>query len=189
MSNPRFKEIEFKYATELPFLEFQTFAESLAPVRYVEASGYDYYFTPENAERFIRYRAGDRQELTTKEKTHNDNNYVRTEHNLLLAHGQPLSKIAAFVGSLGFPRLNFKIFKSCFIYYYEKFDLVYYFVLDENMKELNRFIEIEMLEDYNWDSVEQAKSALVRLEKRCSVLGIGPQLRDAKSLFERYRKA
>lgn len=185
----KFKEVEFKY--KLPGLklsQFKALADSMKPRRYIETAGYDYYFTNQAATDFIRYRAGDRQELTTKRKTEEKNNYVRDEFNLLIAHGQPLHVTAGFCRSLGFPRLNFSIYKACFIYYYEKFDLVYYVVYDEDLQEKDRFVEIEMLEDYPWASEDEAWKALLELEKSCESLGINATIRQSKSLFEMYRK-
>jgi adenylate cyclase class IV len=185
-----FKEIETKYEVpNLKLTEFNALCQSLTPVKYIEAAGYDYYFTsPSDPSDFMRYRAGDRQELTRKRKTKLANNYVRDEWNLLLAHGQPLSKIAGFCSSLGFPKLNFCIFKACFIYYFEKFDLVYYVVYDEDMKEVNRFLEIEMLEDYPWQSEEQAWQELENVETSLTSLGINSKNRVSESLFEMFRK-
>lgn len=184
-----FKEIEVKYSVpHLKLTDFTAACQAMNPVKYVEAAGYDYYYTDKaGSDDFIRYRAGDRQELTRKRKTKAANNYVRDEYNLLIGHGQPLSKIAGFCSSLGFPRLNFCIFKACFIYYFEKFDLVYYVVYDADMKEVNRFLEIEMLEDHPWSTEAEAWQELERVETSLCALGIGPESRISHSLFEMFR--
>lgn len=182
------KEIEYKYRVpDLRLTAFHEAGKALCPTSYIEASGTDYYFTNEHGS-FVRYRAGDRQEFTTKYKTTSRNNYVRDEFNLLIGKGQPLERIASFLTSVGYSRLNFQIFKSCFIYYYEKFDLVYYVVYDPDMKELDRFLEIEMLEDYPWKSEREAREYLAKVERGLNGLGAQPVNRESKSLFERYRK-
>ncbi len=185
-----FTEIEYKY--QVPDLKLTTFhetARALKHTSYVEASGYDYYFTcPEDADDFVRYRAGDRQELTTKKKTNIANNYVRDEYNLMIGKGQTLERIAGFLDSIGYPRMNFCIFKACFIYYYDTYDLVFYIVYDQDMREMNRFLEIEMLEEYPWPNEESARLALNTIEATLEHLGAAPGRRESKSLFERYRK-
>ncbi len=186
----KFKEVEFKYAIpKLKYSDFKTFAESLGPSRYIEAAGYDYYYTDDAGMNFIRYRAGDRQELTTKRKTKTRNNYVRDEYNLLIGKGQTLETVAGFCRSLGYPRLNFCIFKACFIYFYDTFDIVYYVVYDEDMKETDRFLEIEMAEDHAWASEQQCWDKLKEVEQSLAPLGIKPEHRESKSLFEMYRAA
>lgn len=183
------KEVEYKYRVPtLKLTDFHQGARDLLPVRYVEAAGYDYYFTDPKGKDFVRYRAGDRQELTTKRKTVTTDNYVRDEFNLLIGHGQTIERISGFLDSLGYPRMNFCIFKACFIYYYETFDLVFYVVYDQDMKEMDRFLEIEMLEDYPWKDEAEARDALNKIESTLSHLGAEKAKRESKSLFERYRK-
>lgn len=185
----RHTEVEFKYrVSELKLSDFTKAAQALNPTSYVEASGSDYYFTDSKGVDFVRYRAGDRQEFTTKKKTEAGNNYVRDEFNLLIGKGQTLDRISSFLNSVGYPRLNFSIFKTCFIYYYEKFDLVYYVVYDVDMREMDRFLEIEMLEDYPWKSEAEARTHLAMVESWLAPLGAVPANRESKSLFERYRK-
>lgn len=182
-------EVETKYRVKnLKLTDFVELATSWKPTRYVETAGYDYYFVNEDLSAFCRFRAGDRFELTTKKKTVNANNFIREEYNLLIAHGEPLEKVAGFCKSIGYPDLNFKIYKSCFIYFYETFDLVYYIVFDENMKETDRFVEIEMLEDYPWDNSEQAWNELVKIEAKLETVGISKKNRLNKSLFEMYKR-
>ncbi len=184
-----FKEVEYKYRVpDLRLTDFHTAAKAMSPTSYVEAAGSDYYFTDEKGQDFIRYRAGDRQELTTKRKTATTNNYVRDEFNLLIGKGQTIERIAGFLGSLGYPRLNFQIIKQCFIYYYETFDLVFYVVYDQDMNEMDRFLEIEMLEDHPWKSEDQAREELNQIEAKLGFLGAKKSKRESRSLFERYRK-
>lgn len=186
----KFKEIETKYfADNINLKDFKKFAKSLNPIKYIEASGFDYYFTKNNA--FTRYRAGELHELTKKEQTTSKNNYIRTEINMRIVpettEEKTLEKVTEFVAQDGY-KFNFSIFKSCFIYYYTSFDLVYYIVFDSNMKEQGRFLEIEMLEDYPWESVEQVWSELLKIESQLAPLGIKPKNRITKSLYQMFKK-
>ncbi len=187
MSKVNFMEVETKYRVpglKLPL--FRGMAESLKPKRYIEAAGYDYYYVKDGDE-FIRYRAGDLHQLTIKKKTLEANNYVRHEVNLGLKPQDRRHTVDAFCAALGY-KYNFAIFKSCFIYYFEEFDVVYYTVYDENMDEVERFLEIEMLEDYPWPSQEAAWARLLEIEHQLKPLGITPQSRVKRSLFEMFRK-
>lgn len=183
----QFKEVETKYrVSALKLQAFTDLATSLSPVKFIEAAGYDYYYVKDTTD-FIRYRAGSLHELTVKKKLADKNNFIRTEINMGVKE-QSLEIIEAFCASLGY-KFNFSIFKTCFIYYYEHFDLVYYVVYDNNMKELDRFVEIEMLETYEWESPEAAWAKLLEIEQLMKPLGITPQSRIKKSLFEMLQKA
>jgi hypothetical protein len=56
------------------------------------------------------------------------------------------------------------------------------------MNELKRFIEIEAKEDYKWASEEEAWNEVVKYEKMFEPLGITPQNRVKRSLFELFKK-
>jgi hypothetical protein len=186
----KFTEVETKYhADNMHLKDFKKFAKSLNPIKYIEASGFDYYFTKNKS--FTRYRAGDLHELTKKRQTDKANNYIRTEINMRIVpedtEEKTLEKVTAFVAEDGY-KFNFSIFKSCFIYFYPSFDLVYYIIFDSNMKEQGRFFEIEMLEDYPWESLEQVWEDLLKIEKQLAPLGIKPSNRINKSLFQMFKK-
>lgn len=183
----KFTEMETKYrVTDLKLTDFTRLAESLGPKSYIEASGYDYYYVNTETD-FIRYRAGTLHELTIKKKLNDKNNFVRTEVNLGVKP-KSVTHISAFCNGLGYT-LNFSIFKACFIYYYENYDIVYYVIYDENMRESDRFLEIEMEEGYPWASEKQAWDELLKVEQALKPLGISPQARIKKSLFEMYRQS
>lgn len=191
MSDAKFLEIELKYnAKNISLEDFCEFARSLKPpVKYKEAAGYDYFYDdPKDEDGFYRLRIGhDVRQITYKHKTKETNNYIRDEHNLNLVKGMTFDAMVAYVSSLGY-KFNNKIFKNCFIFEFETYTLVYYVCSDSNISELGRFIEIEMKEDYPWASQADAWNELVALERICKPLGVSPQSRVKRSLFELYKK-
>lgn len=185
------KEVEFKYnANNIALTAFNDFCQTLkgAP-KYLEAAGFDYFFdSGEDEDGFYRIRIGhDIRQLTYKHKTKDTNNYVRDEHNLNFADSMSKQYIEGYVKSLGY-EFNTKIFKNCFIYAFDTYTLVYYVCYDADMKELGRFVEIEMSEDYAWPTEQDAWNELIAMERICRPLGVTPQARVKRSLFELYRE-
>ena len=125
-------------------------------------------------------------QLTFKRKTIKDNSYIREEHNIDLPLTVSKEKIKALCNINGYT-YDFSIFKNCFIYNYDYYTLVYYICYDVQLRELGRFIEIEMKEDYNWTSEEEAYKELVVLEKLCKGFEISSEGRSQLSLFEQFR--
>lgn len=184
-------EIEFKYkADNISLTEFKAFCESKPPVSFIQASGYDYFYSDAlNSGAFCRFRVGaDINQVTFKRKTKEKNNFVRVEHNIDLAPVVTEPQVRALVSEFGY-EYDSTIYKSCFVYKYEWYTLVYYICYNEDLKELGRFIEIEMKEDHDWETEESAWNELVIVEKLCKTLGISPQARIKKSLYELYGKA
>jgi adenylate cyclase class IV len=184
----KFKEVELKYsADDIKFESFMKIIETLPVKKKMMVSSFDDYFVNGEGD-FVRYRHTDeRGELTIKRKTQKTNNNQRVEVNVPTS-GDNLKTIEAFVGLLGYKH-NFGIYKTCKIFWLDKVDLVYYVVYDKEFKELRRFIEIEALEDgIEWESEEQALAEVVKYEKMLEPLGITPQNRMRKSLFELFRK-
>jgi adenylate cyclase class IV len=185
----RYMEIETKYrADTISLSSFLKFCESRSPLRVVNAAGYDHFYESLKVPgSFCRHRIGlDTNQLTFKRKTSDSNNFIRTEHNLDLS-GAVREQVAALCKEFGYEH-NFSLYKNCFVYGYENYTLVYYIVYDEDLHELGRFVEIEMKEDYPWESEQQAWDQLLVFEKLCKPLGISPQSRVKRSLFELYRK-
>lgn len=83
---------------------------------------------------------------------------------------------------------NFKIYKMCWIYWTKDVNVVYYVVFNEDFQEVGRFMEIEANQDKEWESEEQAMNAVLDMEQKFAGLGISPQNRLKKSLFEMFRK-
>ena len=181
-----FKELETKYyATNIGMDDFVKLVQPLNP-EWIMVSSYDDYFT-NNSDEFIRYRYHDTMgELTIKRKTQDTNNNNRVEVNLP-TQGKSSKAVEAFVDLLGY-KPNFSIFKTCKIAFLEKAVLVYYVVYDQNLNELQRFIEVEANEKYDWKSEQEAWDEVIKYEKFLEPLGITPKNRLRKSLFELFKK-
>ncbi len=183
-------EVEFKYrAEDISLNDFMKFCEGRKPFKSIIASGWDHFYeSPLDTTGFYRYRVGpDCNQLTYKRKTQTQNNFVRKEHNLDLAASFSVEQGANFCEDFGYVH-NFTIFKNCFVFTYDWYTLVYYVCYDTDMKELGRFMEIEMAEDYAWANQQDAWDQLVAMERIAKPLGINPQCRVKRSLFELFRK-
>lgn len=157
---------------------------------YVQGS--DYYYTAlESPEDFLRYRKADydkssRAELTIKKKTKEDNNINRMEVNVRVDFNDR-ETIEKFANSLDF-FYNFHIWKSCHIYYLNDANLVFYTVRDDKGQTTD-FIEIEVNEDLIKKGMteEEAWEIIKRYEELLVPVGVTPQKRLRKSLFEMYK--
>lgn len=182
-------ELEFKYrADNVSIQHFTSFCESLNPSNNLTASGYDYFYEdPKKVGDFLRHRIGpDFNQLTLKRKL-SDNNVLRNEYNIMLALNTAASQIEAVAKSFGFT-FNRRIYKNVFVYDYDKYDVCFYVCYDDDLKELGRFIEIEMSETYPWQSETHARNLLELLEIKAGVLGLTHRNRMKRSLFEQFRK-
>jgi len=181
-------EIEFKYIAKADLSAFQDFCEKRNAERFQIVSGFDHFYS-KSAEpsSFYRHRVNTNEnQLTFKKKTVDDNSYIREEHNIDLPLTVSREKIQALCNINGY-LYDFSIFKNCFIYSYDYYTLVFYVCYDTQLKELGRFVEIEMKEDYNWSTEEEAYGELVTLERLCKNLGLSPELRVKLSLYEQFR--
>jgi adenylate cyclase class IV len=162
---------------------------------FIYAEGPDEYYTKNDA--FIRYRKeankgeNARAELTMKIKPEGaKNNIMRTEYNIRV-DGTPHDVITKFVNALGFQN-NFTVMKSCFIYRMEDATLVYYTVADitdGSFKNINHFVEIEVSEEKIHTMTEdEAWSIITKYEKALESIGVNPQKRLKKSLFDMYKR-
>ena len=182
----KFKEIEFKFDAEnISVADFSNTVESLKPEKNLMISSYDDFFVNDSDE-FIRYRHNhNSQELTIKRKLSDYSNTERIEVNLAIIP-QDYSTINAFVNLLGYYH-NFTIYKTAKIYWIDDVVLCYYIVYDNNMKELNRFIEIEANEDKEFKDESQAWDCIKFYEEKLKPIGITSKRRLRKSLFEMYK--
>lgn len=184
-----FSEVEFKYkAEDISLSAFKEFCLARSPLKAVEASGFDHFYASNAGDSsFCRHRVGaDTNQLTFKRKTVETNCFIRTEHNIDLAPPVSLPQVAALCEEFGYS-YNTSIFKNCFVYKYDWHMIAYYICYDVDMRELGRFVEIEMSEEYDWKNEKEAYSQLIILEKTCKSLGLGPQSRVKQSLFDMYR--
>lgn len=187
----RNKEVEFKYkANNLSLSAFKKFCESCNPDKFILVSGYDFFYSKsDDPTSFYRHRVNTNEnQLTFKRKTDPNNNFIREEHNIDLPLGVSAEKIKDLCNITGY-KYNCLLFKNCFIYNFSYYTLVYYVVYNEDLNELGRFFEIEMKEDGDWSDEHEAYRSLVSLEKMVGrELGITPENRVSKSLFELFRK-
>lgn len=184
-------EIEFKYrADSISLVDFEYFCQKYSTYeKRIVASGYDdFYSHKTDSDSFIRHRHGaDFNQLTLKKKTANRNNFVRVEHNLMIGSDTLPSAVRSLCLDLGYA-YNTSIYKNAFVYIYEKHVFCFYVVYDSELKELGRFVEIEMREDYPWESKDQAMDELISLEYAIKSLGITAQARVRKSLYEQFKQ-
>lgn len=186
----KYREVEFKYNAEgISLAKFHEFCRGRTPFDYLSASSPDHFYcNTKNDGSFYRFRdGGDFKQLTFKKKTVDQNNFIRTEHNITLASTTKEDQVRALVAEHGY-KYDTSVFKTCFIYFYDYYTLVYYVCLDYEHKEIGRFVEIEVNEDYPWKSEQEAWDSLIALEKLCKGLGVSPQARIKKSLYEMFTK-
>lgn len=186
-----FKELEFKYkADTVKLTEFVNLMNSKGFLVRKDVSSWDHYYTGvATKEQFIRYRESDSPELTLKRKVKETNNWERVEVDLPLdpkrINKGTVDKWAQMEGYEN----NFTIYKSCFIFWFDIYNAVYYVVYDKEMNEKGRFIELEVNKDkVQGLGVETAFNKIKEMEKELATLGINPQNRLKKSLFEIFVK-
>jgi len=187
----KYTEIEFKFnAKDIKLTDFIKFCKSHSgDCKEIIASGYDHFYdNSKDPDAFGRLRVGpDVNQLTFKRKTKDTNNFIRTEHNIELTKGTTRDQIEALFLEFGY-KYNVSLFKNCFVFVYDTYTFVYYICYDTDMEELGRFIEIEMSEEHSWANEAEAYNHLLVLEKLMKSLGISPQNRVKRSLFELYSK-
>lgn len=182
----KFKEIEFKYnADDISLDNFNEFCRNRKPIKDFIAAGYDYFYTnPNYPDHFGRHRVGiNFNQLTSKNKISDKNNFIRYEDNIMLSNDVTPEQVESFYSRIGFTKTA-TAFKTCFIYEYADHILVYYVLYNAAMKETGRFFEIEIREDVSFESEDFAWNRLVAIEKECEGLGITPQRRVRKSIYE-----
>jgi adenylate cyclase class IV len=182
-------ELEYKYsASDISLKKFMEFCESKTPITKIEVGSWDSYYS--DGKDFIRLREGPHPELTIKRKIVDTNNFSRIEVDLPLdpdIDNRPI--VSTWVGLLGYKE-NFRVYKNCIIYFYDNWNIVYYIVYDQDLKEKGRFLEIEI----NKKKVSElggSEGALVKLkiiEESLSELDITPSNRLRKSLWEMFKK-
>ena len=175
-------EVEMKYkADDIGFDAFSDVAHSLNPISVSDFGSHDYYFSDD--QRFMRWRLSHiKPELTSKVKHTDNNNIIRIEVNLPL-HEIPSFEVMTTFSKMHGLKYDFHIWKTARVFFFQEVLLAYYITYNPNMKELDRFIEIEAREDVNFASPEAAREAVERYEK---LMDLSPQKRVRLSLFERY---
>jgi hypothetical protein len=184
-----FSELEFKYkADDIKLQDFVSLMATLPIVNQKDVSSWDHYYIGNNEDEFIRYRESTDPELTIKRKTTQNNNWQRIEIDLPLDH----SRIKSETVSKWVELLNYKhkrsIYKTCFIYWTTDINFVYYIVYDTDMKEKGRFIEVEVNKYGQNPNGIHPDNMLKYGQDVLLKLGLSPQNRLKKSLFEIFVK-
>ena len=189
-------ELEFKYdASKISRKDFVRIIQDNFKVktkkRIINEPGDDtgdHYFTDSNG-KFMRFRHGANYwELTTKVQKDKRNNWVRTEVNLLLSPGEmSLSKAKGFAEVFGL-KPDFTVKKDAVIYWIDNVVISYYNCMNEKDEEVGRFIEIELDEDYEIDSVKDGVKIISNWEEKLRELGLPIGDRISKSLFQMYTR-
>ncbi|HEY8366158.1 MAG TPA: hypothetical protein VIL57_03330 [Bacteroidia bacterium] len=194
-----FKELEYKFnADDIKLQEFIHLMNTLGYHTRKDTSSWDHYYTNANPDEFQRFRESETPELTKKRKVKSTNNWDRVEVDLPLDAKKVTEDIVHAYVSLDGYKKNFSIYKSCFIFWFDNVNYVYYITYDTNMKELNRFIEVEVnkekvtdllsLRDQEIGSFNGPIQVLNEAEQALKSIGITPQNRMKRSLFELYRR-
>lgn len=190
MENDEFKELEFKYfADDIKLQDFIALVKPLKPLVRKDVSSWDTYYTKgQDKEEFQRFRQSDKPELTKKKKIKSTNNWERIESDLPLMPGVTEEQVTFHVAMDGYVK-NFQIYKTCFIFWFDYINTVYYIVYDENMNERGRFIEIEVNKSKVPElGIDKAFEMLKEYEQKLLALGIAPGNRLRRSLFEIFVK-
>lgn len=195
-------EFEVKYRVEPHVLiEFKKIVSEIPSNKtFLYVEGPDYYYTHPNYDNssFGRYRRpsfgldNGRSEWTIKFKPRDaKNNMKRIEMNWRVDN-TPEADIKRGAELMGF-KFNFEIIKSCQIYKFDDATLVFYTVYDvtDNPKssKIDHFIEIEVSEKMIYEkqlTEDDALAIINKYEKILLPIGINPQKRLRKSLFEMY---
>lgn len=203
-------EFETKYRIEDHLLiEFKQVIGALPDDKkfiYVEGPDY-YYIYPETwfktvpqwdpVGTFIRYRKPSygldegRRQVTWKYKPIDSKNNIQRKENNWDIGDTPEKVILEQIKDSG-AVFNFSIIKNCHIYKFEDATLVFYTVYDTTYgkpRKADSFIEIEVCEELIASLTEaQAWEIIEKYEKILVQIGISPQKRLRKSLFEIYKK-
>lgn len=190
MDNQNIQELEYKFkADSISLTQFTEVMNTLGFIKKLETSSWDIYFVkPNEPEMFQRLRLSEiAPELTKKRKTTANNNWDRIEIDLPLDPARIKESIVTkFVALDGYEK-NFKIYKSCFIYWKEQVNFVYYVVYDEEMVERGRFIEVEINKEIA-HKLEDPFAVLNENVKHFEAIGLNPKTRLKRSLYEIFRR-
>lgn len=184
-----FRELEYKYrADSVGLSEFRALMQGLNTKKTIDISSWDIYYTKDGEpDKFQRFRNGSTPELTKKRKINTNNNWERVEVDLPLDEERVTEEIVSKYVSIDGYCENFRIYKTCFIYWLDNINFVYYIVYDRNLREQGRFIEVEVNKEMVND-LDDANDTLNQAEITLGELGITHKNRLKKSLFEMFVK-
>lgn len=196
-------EFEVKYRVEPHVLvEFKQIAGNLPDLlNFLYVEGPDFYYTHSDYEdsSFGRYRRpsfgldNGRAEWTVKFKPKN----AKSSQNRLELNWRvdrtPEEDVKRGAELMGF-KFNFSIVKSCQIYKFDDATMVFYTVYDvtdgTTASKVDHFVEIEVCEDKIRAGLteDQCWAIIDKYEKILAPIGITPQKRLRRSLFDMYRR-
>jgi adenylate cyclase class IV len=179
------KEIEFKYnANNISIEQFISYFTGKTP--HIVVSGTDHFYSNcKKKSTFFRIRdSHNTLELTFKRKLQKNNSDIRIEYNIVSSTDK--ATLEGFLSELGYI-YEFNLYKISYIFEFPHHKAAYYICYDPNMKEIGRFIEIEMREDYRWKNEGEAWNYLTLLAKLVKPLGLDKSTKVNKSLYEMYR--
>lgn len=196
-------EFECKYRVEPHVLvEFKKIVSELPNLRsflYVEGPDFYYSHPDYDDSSFGRYRRpsfgldGGRAEWTVKFKPKGAKNSIkRLEVNWRVDQTSE-EDVKRGAELMGFKH-NFSIIKSCQIYKFEDATLVFYTVYDvtesSTSSKVDHFVEIEVAEKMITDGMaeDQAWGIVEKYEKSLAPIGINPQKRLRKQLWDMYKR-
>lgn len=196
---PTLTEWETKYRSEPHFLiDFKKIMGSQPNLKdFIYVEGEDKYFI-KDGDNFARYRKAahdldnGRAEVTWKVKPAGAKNNINRREINWRTDSTPEDAILAGLEISGYT-FDFSIYKSCHIYHTEnEATVVFYTVYDTTngtSTKVDTFVEIEIDEHLVTTlTEEQAMDIITKYEKILEPLGLSPQRRLRKSLFELYRR-
>lgn len=197
-------EFECKYRVDphvqVDFKKLVGDLPNLKSFLYVEGPDFYYSHPDYDDSSFGRYRRpsfgldGGRAEWTIKFKPKGAKNSIqRLEVNWRVDH-TPEEDVKRGAELMGF-RPNFSIVKSCQIYKFDDATLVFYTVYDvtdgSTSSKVDHFIEVEVSETMiNKEGLTEAQAwnIIEKYERLLAPIGITPQKRLRKSLYDMYKR-
>jgi adenylate cyclase class IV len=158
--NHEFTETEFKYdAAKVDLTHFEHIVNLYFTItQKLVISGYDDYYT--KGSDYLRHRYNnDHAELTVKRRLYASSTMERIEVDTKILPGQAHT-VNQLANVLGY-EFEFRIYKTCLIYWTKDVNIVYYVVYDASMQEKRRIIEIEANKGCRGDP----KAAIIAAER------------------------
>lgn len=183
-------EYEQKYRVDNILLQdFQILMNTLPDLHeYISGGGWDFYYSKPGTDTFQRLRCDPRFPELTKKIKINGSNQRRREYDIKLVAEDPSSSpryIQQYLEEDGY-QVNFSIYKAYDIWVFDEVNYVYYVVFDNNLKELGRFVEVEL----NKKKVKDIVHPLATLHRHAQLLskiGLTPAFRETRSLWEMWK--
>lgn len=199
MEQLEFEEVEYKFRADgISLSDFRALMLSHPEGQdedfQLDAASWDIYFDRKGeVSQFTRLRLGKTPELTKKAKTVNGTNWHRVEIDLPLAGDSDaylVKTVSRFLELDGYKE-NFRVYKVCSIYWFTNVNYVYYIVLNKDLEEIGRFIEVEVNKSLDLLKITRGDKdrhqVLDEAVEFLSPLGIKKANRMKKSLYELYR--